>query len=463
MPDPRRAIVLSDLHLGPDNGLCSFVDDVPLAAFLHHLAADEPAFELVLAGDIFDFLQCTGYDGYDATKAEERFDEILRAPRTAAVVGGIAEIAQRKDVEITLLSGNHDPELLLPAVRARFEREIGRREGGVRHADDEPLVPARMEPDDVRWPVYGRCLGDSHDPERAVWVLHGDRWDSTNAVDREAFLGIANPARDPKLPAGSHLVYEVLQPLKPERPWIDTLKPESAVLLLLLYLAPEAAGTFLRKHLGLSRQLLRGAISAKFQKGPLFRAPQLSTAPFVPLDEADLGDELSALLAEDLLAEGVNDPQLLLADLDALLRGEVSFRDGTLAAHGGAGRWAVRAALRRMRKREHEPFGIESDGILESAIPVVPQGLGAVVAGHTHDARAVAEGTPRYVNTGTWLPIARVPSGKVKELIDDLDAKKPWPSDSPRTFARVELGDAAARVALCAVDEDGKERELAHV
>ncbi len=456
MPQPQRAVVLSDLHLGPDNGLCSFLDDEPLAALLGRIAEEEEPLELVLAGDIFDFLQGTGYDGYRPEKAEERFEEILRAPRTARVVSGIAACAKKASVEITLLAGNHDPELLLPAVRRRFERAI-QRLGSVRYPEDEPLVPARGEPDE-RWAVHGRRLGDPDDPHRAVWVVHGDRWDSSNAVDREAFLGVARPERDPVLPSGSHLVYEVLQPLKGDHPWIDTLKPEVAVLLLLLYLAPEAAGNFLSKHLGLSRNLLRGAIEARLGRGPLLRVP---AAP-AEKEPISVGEELAELLAEDLEEEG-GDPDLRLADLDALLRGDGGVRAGTLAAHGGAARWAVRAALKRLRKKSEALFGTEGDGILENAWRVAPEGLSGIVAGHTHDPRAVAEGFPRYVNTGTWLPIARVPSGDVKELIDDLDEKRPWPSSTPRTFARVAWGEGVPTLSLRAADERGIERVLADV
>ena len=69
-----RAVVLSDIHLGPGNDLSTFRDDRALAALIDRLAAKgEPPTELVLAGDCFDFLQVEGYDGFSADKAEERF------------------------------------------------------------------------------------------------------------------------------------------------------------------------------------------------------------------------------------------------------------------------------------------------------------------------------------------------------------------------------------------------------
>lgn len=123
MPQQGRAIILSDLHMGPDNHLCSFRDERSLAALLSRLAdeADAPPTELVLAGDLFDFLQVEGYGGFDAGLSVQRFDEILRSPRTTVVIEALRRLARRPDVEVTVLAGNHDPELLVPSVRERFE------------------------------------------------------------------------------------------------------------------------------------------------------------------------------------------------------------------------------------------------------------------------------------------------------------------------------------------------------
>jgi UDP-2,3-diacylglucosamine pyrophosphatase LpxH len=61
MAQPRRAIILSDLHLGPGGALATFRDDAALSGFLQRLsAADAPPTELILAGDCFDFLQTDG-------------------------------------------------------------------------------------------------------------------------------------------------------------------------------------------------------------------------------------------------------------------------------------------------------------------------------------------------------------------------------------------------------------------
>jgi UDP-2,3-diacylglucosamine pyrophosphatase LpxH len=78
--------------------------------------------ELVLAGDSFDFLQVPGYDGFSATKAAARFGKIAENPGTARVLGALRRLAGRAGVELTVLAGNHDPELLVDSVRDAFAR-----------------------------------------------------------------------------------------------------------------------------------------------------------------------------------------------------------------------------------------------------------------------------------------------------------------------------------------------------
>jgi UDP-2,3-diacylglucosamine pyrophosphatase LpxH len=448
MPPLQRAIVLSDLHMGPDNDLCSFRDDAPLAAFLDRLAAeaDPPPTELVLAGDLFDFLQVAGYAGFDATLAPARFEAILRSPRTARVLAALGRVAARPHVEIAVLSGNHDPELLVPAVRGLFEAAIGRQ---VLWADDAPLRPAAGE----RLPVWGRALGDE---ERAVWVIHGDRWDALNFIHRGAVREALDRGEPVALPAGSHLVFEVLQTLKPAYRWIDQLKPEPAVLVLLIYLDPVRARDFFDKHLGLTARLVRGMIEGALRKGPLF-GPADAPVPPVP-DAATL---LAGLVAGALSEEPAAARPVLLAELEARLRGGAPAAPGTLAEHGGLGRLLLRAGLRGLRSADRFQ-GLDSpDSIPDHSRWYVPEEVAVLVAGHTHGARVFPDLRPAYLNTGTWLPVGRIPPGDVAALIDQLEGRG-WQTEAPRTFVQIDLGAGAPRVRLCACDTDGKPREIGH-
>lgn len=201
----RRAFVLSDLHLGPGGPLTTFHEGDRLAGLLDHWREHEPRMELVLAGDVFDFLQVSDYDGFSASKAAARFDELACNPATTTVLAALRRLAERPGIELTVLAGNHDPELLVDSVRDVFAARIGRTRGSIRWADDEALVPR----DGVHPPVCGRAIALSDaaaDPSRSVWIVHGDRWDPSNHIDREAVRAAiaAGRGEEVELPIGSH-------------------------------------------------------------------------------------------------------------------------------------------------------------------------------------------------------------------------------------------------------------------
>lgn len=401
----------------------------------------------MLAGDVFDFLQVDGYDGFNAGLSEERLESILASSRTAAVIDGLRRLAARPGLAVTVLSGNHDPELLVPAVRRRFEAAIGR-PGSVLWADDEPLRASRGEVP----AVWGWALGE---PGRQVWIVYGDRWDPLNHIDRDRVSAAIREGHEVELPTGSHLVFEVLQKLKPLHGWIDALKPEPAVFLLLLYLDPPGTLAFLKRHYGLTARLFRGQIDAALRRGPVF-GPQ----PASPASGQDLPDVLAGWVASAVLEEAPSSKELLLAELDSRLRGGAVPAPGTLAEHGGMGRALLRAWLGRMRAADRFGRLDGPDAIPESAALYLPEGVAALVAGHTHGARLRPDLQPFYLNTGTWLPVAKIPGGALGGLIDRLEDGPPWPAEPPRTFAEIDWNDGRPRVRLFAADAEGRPREV---
>jgi hypothetical protein len=206
-------------------------------------------------------------------------------------------------------------------------------------------------------------------------------------------------------------------------------------------------------------------VEAALRKGPLF-GPQEAAALAGRELQPEPTPETSVLLA-DLLARALaEEPEArrdqLLAELEARLRGAAPPAPGTLAEHGGLGRLLLRAGLRGFRWADRFQGLDRTDTIQGASAGYVPEGVKALVAGHTHGARVKPDLYPAYYNTGTWLPVGKIPAGDVAGLIDQIEQGPAWPAESPRTFVQVDLGDGPPKVRLFACNENGQPREIGH-
>lgn len=463
----RTAYIMSDLHLGGagpqadgERGFQICTQTAALADFIDRLAA-QPAsspVELVINGDFVDFLAepaDTSRSG-DPTWVPLRQDEAVAQQLLATVIGRSHEVfaALRRLVahghSLTVLLGNHDIELSYPAVRKTLAQQLG--------------IPLHAT---LRF-LYD---GEAYSIGNAL-IEHGNRYDGWNAIDYDALRRVCSllsrgqpiPS-DRKLtpPAGSQLVAQVMNPLKQRYPFVDLLKPEStAAVPLLLALEPSA------KHLIV--QLAKLALTAKEHKltTPALptRSGDISAGPHSRGESGgDLGfrsgpvDSDAALRAVLGDALGPDEARRFLTLLSTTeggaLRGD-GLRDGTRgdiaqspivrsppreSMWSGGVSWvklllssgpdadaripALRSALRAfcdptlfaLDKREPD------DPLYRAATELL--GLGRfsyVVMGHTHLARDLRiDGKGRYLNSGTWADLMRVP--------DEVFADDPRVSD----------------------------------
>ncbi len=248
----QRYLILSDIHLTVPHPWAAFRDQEALGAMLE-AGAQEPPFTLVLAGDTFDFLMLEGYEGFDAEASPDRLARILEHPENAAVLAGLRAVAAKH--QVVLLAGNHDPEVLLPSVRARFAELIGCAEADL-GAEELLHTP------EGKAPIWGLRVQSG---AKEAWVVHGDRWDISNHIDREAFRRRAVAGEAIELPAGSRLVYRVIRRLKGEGyNWVDQVKPEiESVIPLLLYLDWDLAWKVVKEEWRVTANLLVGLLRHK--------------------------------------------------------------------------------------------------------------------------------------------------------------------------------------------------------
>lgn len=434
---PMRTIILSDVHLAPKGPLNVFADGQAMVGFLRYLKAEKQPTELLLGGDFFDFLQCPEYSGFDAQKAPDRLRAIL--DDNEDVSNALKDFASAANHEVTILTGNHDPEIGLKPVREVFEEAIGRK-GSVGY--EEELFPEGKS----ERSVWGRCLAKNH-----IWVAHGDRWDSNNAIDRTSLFQ-GDQSRF-VLPKGSHLVFEVLSEIQLKHPWVYQLKPElDSVVPLLWYLDRDLTWRYLTKHFGLTRQMLRGYLEDRVRAFGLLGedASQAARQDSVSHD----GEPLTAALVETLAEMPARDQDVLLAEIPEWQSSPQTDGPDVLAAHDGMGRFLLRTWLRLVRFSERFLDMDGPDATPDLAARHLPAGLRTFIAGHTHGPRSLPLRRPAYYNSGTWVPVGRLPSGDIRRVIDELDApQRRWSITVPRSF--VSVSEGGKQVSLCFCDPTG--------
>ncbi len=432
----RQIYVISDLHLGGSwpgenpafpRGFRMMTHPDVLARFISGLAARTggTVIELVINGDFVDFLA-------EAHGETERWTPFLADPGEAlATFMRVAERAGDREVfdalrdfiaaghALTVLLGNHDLELSLPAVRRAFEERVG-------------AVGARS----IRF-LYD---GEAYTVGEAL-IEHGNRYDPPNRVDHGGLRQLRSLQSRGQFeemggrfsaPAGSQLVARVMNPLKSDFAFIDLLKPESEPLFaLVLALDPGHAETVRKIARAVPIGRAYGTAIGESSALPRFGAEvggMSSTSDTVfhgdlapeksDVSDAALRRVLSAVLPSEaidsLLRESSADVRFG-ADVGALERATAIWSLVRLAA---AGNWV--SANRRLALLRDTLPAIDREESFERKLEPAKRYLDAaralakrhrfVVFGHTHHAKSVPVGDGLYLNSGTWANLMRFPA-----------------------------------------------------
>jgi UDP-2,3-diacylglucosamine pyrophosphatase LpxH len=426
----RSLFVISDLHLGgraasgADRGFQMMTRPDALAAFIRGLMTRPiGSVELVIDGDFVDFLAEESETPGEWTplierpsRAAEVLRKIARDERSSfrqvfVALGELLRAGQR----LTLLIGNHDLELSYPEVRRELHKALGLPAGhGLLYLYDGEAY----------------CVGD-------ILIEHGNRYDAFNIVNHDALRRRRSlqsrgqeGVRDDKFaaPAGSHMVAEVMNPVKAAYPFVDLLKPENqTVIPLLLALEPGY-----RSKLGKVAATLAPAIAHITDpfRGPdvPIRLAEISGAGSsvnVELDEPR-ADPLTAALADAFGSPAEAQEFLARIETDELAApvaevsagGTLTFASGLLSLLGARKSQALEtrfpALLKALRTLQNDQtFALDKDtGPFRKAAQRLAErtGVRCVVFGHTHLARDIDLGNgQRYLNTGTWTNLLRLP------------------------------------------------------
>jgi UDP-2,3-diacylglucosamine pyrophosphatase LpxH len=99
-------VFVSDTHIGGDPGCDGFESPDELQALFEELVEHEGLVELVLAGDLFDFLQIG-----KAPAGENRASLTIGRPEYCEMFAALARFREGEGKRVTYLPGNHDAEM----------------------------------------------------------------------------------------------------------------------------------------------------------------------------------------------------------------------------------------------------------------------------------------------------------------------------------------------------------------
>jgi UDP-2,3-diacylglucosamine pyrophosphatase LpxH len=408
-------LVLSDLHMAPERGSGLFQADEALLGFLNWVMEQDTRLTyVVIAGDLLDFLvpqeKSEKLTTFDPQKAPQR--TLLILDRHPEVFSAMTRIAGSPRHRLIILNGNHDPELVLPAVQQVIEDRLAN--GGA----------SAM----LRWFVHGEAarfqVGTAE-----VSIEHGDLFDDWNRIDhdglRRALSRISRGFIEEHgfhAPPGSQLVLDYLTDLRNQFPWVDYLKPErEAVVPILNHFLPVQRRADLRRAL---QPWLR-------YQGNALETLGLKLLPPVTLIRGPEDRKSKRKKLADWLRE---QREQALQRLQEARRGKLLERLRVTSAEDGY-------------------FDLECpDDAAGEIAQIINQGTDLVIHGHTHAAKAYPLGSRGlYFNTGTWgqllaLPGSGAPDEEWSVFLDSLESCRQ--KDFARlTFARIRR-DPAERATL---------------
>ncbi|WP_376796085.1 metallophosphoesterase [Thermogemmatispora sp.] len=403
----------------------------------------EDTVELVINGDCFDFLATAPFLHARSRTVAQALEKLERLIAThQPFFEALARFLRQPGRRVTFVPGNHDIELLLPAVQQRLRQAIG--------------WPASSEERLRFWPC------PRYQPLPTVAIEHGNLYDFWN--HRSAGLWTAAgeplpPAEEILLSAGSWYYQEAGALIHQRFPYFDHLEPSLSYprqMALLSLFAPELLREVVVNLVGL--------ISHPYQPLAGLRAGEEGVA--LRLFEAAMQD--LAAFQQDMARQksdwqpvpGWDEQQAtraLMAEYQLL-------REALAQASGPAA--SERTLLETVGRIFGNPTAGPVDGTGTGMCALLQREphLRYALAGHTHSWRVqpLSDGRRCYLNTGTWTRrLARpAPEEMTPAMLAWLRSPgwPPTPATSPLrevtqyTFALLQAPDDGTQVtaSLCA-------------
>lgn len=378
-------IIISDLHLGAGwaneggNLLEDFVSDDDLVRFLHEVYLEsieaEREVELIINGDVFEFLQVPAVDVFDPGQSYTQDDYLdssesasvkrleLIAAGHPAVFEALADFIHVEPPKrrITIIKGDHDVNLYWPMVKSKLREILGAT--GTRA---DALVFAEE--------FFSR---------EGLYIEHGHQY--AEALNR--FPDFIDPRRLPDrpdqlyYPPASRFVIGFLSEAERRHWWVDQIRPLTGLIWCSLPWDLAFAG----RLLAAMAALLAPGAAGSAADVPLPELLQRLAAGPEPADpagryqtSADFRRELHQAIHDWLVRVGLTPP----ADVAPALE--------------------VREDALQMASAEQQAW----HAVLRQAAQAVARREGArvVLFAHTHrSTQQPLDAGATYINTGSWL------------------------------------------------------------
>lgn len=424
-------IVISDLHLGAGraqegNRLEDFDQDAAWAELLEDLAAESQRrrapVELILAGDLFEFLQVPALSPGEAFDPQRNYPAELYAPSDSAsslrkmqlIIEGhprffealAAFMSLAPERKVSIIKGNHDVNLHWESVQEAVRAAVGAQ--GERH----------------------HCLTfvERAISREGIYVEHGNQY--LEWVSRWPDFEQPHDAKNPEqlyMPAGSRFVYLFFNQAEREHRWLDGVKPITALIWYLLALDLGFAIRALRLLLRLAPTLILDSLPQAWALARLLEARQ------------QVADRLDDREQMATLERNVRERAAFYNESDAGLELYGVPREGQPLTH-------FRAYGHNVLPRGQEEQQAQRDLLAQvAAHKAVQEGARVVVMGHVHEAcETPLPGDAVYINTGTWTWSMDLTGADYAAWQDLFRHPERYLGARRLTYARIEYEDGGA-------------------
>ncbi|MCP4538666.1 MAG: hypothetical protein GY832_16145 [Chloroflexi bacterium] len=377
----KAKIIIGDLHMGagfaPDNPLEDFDNDDKFAEFLNGIMIESDTkgmdVELIVNGDLFEFLQVPAVDVFDpqAIYPPEVYyptSEPSSLKKINLIIGGhtVFFTALRDFINphhprrnITIVKGNHDVNLYWGAVQDAIRQAMGPT------GDRQGLL------------TFEECRVS----REGIYVEHGNQYiEPYNHFDN--FEEPLDPERPGELeiPTGSTFVMEFLNDVERVRWWVDSVVPVTALIWHIFPIDFEFAAWMLVSFLKAVPILVVGRFAVEDEAHIQTQIDGLRQQLEDDAQVAALGKQYAT---DEVFRREFNDT------LQQVLQAIAAPHEGispTVAQEAGPTAALPDIVLRQVAQTKLEEENVE-----------------VVVFGHTHQPLCERLNGGMYLNVGTWV------------------------------------------------------------